>query len=98
MSETNMTNQDLENIRAVAPKGANWLCVTPLGAAFWQETRGDPDYWYSPWAWRWMYPNGGYPRFDNDSPFAIDLKTGAIHVQHAGKIVVVSLAEWSAEE
>ena len=33
-------------------------------------------------------------RLDEVGPVA----TGAIHVQHAGKIVVVSLAEWSAEE
>ncbi len=83
-----MTNQDLENIRAVAPEWAGWLNYSPDGAAFWQSHLGRWPLFWEVWV------NG----FVAAKDIAIDLKTGAIHVQHAGKIVVVSLAEWSAEE
>lgn len=88
-----MTNQDLENIRAVAPEWAGWLVYSPYGAAFWKAYRveGKAWWWYSGRIEVWK------KGVDAAKDIAIDLKTGAIHVQHAGKIVVVSLAEWSAE-
>lgn len=87
-----MTNTDLENIRAVAPKWAGWLCYTPRGNVFWQAYRGERICWWNGGRIE-KWPKGCFAA----KGIAIDLKTGDIHVQHAGKIVVVSLAEWSAE-
>ena len=98
-----MTNQDLENIRAVAPKWAGWFCVVDWGSGWWQPTRGKGKNWDTLAVYLAEPIAGGtvFPFLETVADgytYAIDLKTGAIHVQHAGKIVVVTLAEWSAEE
>ncbi len=96
-----MKNQDLENIRAVAPKFARWACVSKEGCGWWQNKRGIGGLWHMKKGFQYALMGPSIREFcgltADGYAYAIDLKTGAIHVQHAGKIVVVSLAEWSAE-
>ena len=102
MSETDMTNQDLENIRAVAPKWAGWCVTGQMGGIWFQESIPPRGLNFVSGGGRFEDVTPGYWGFRDlvadGYTYAIDLTTGAIHVQHAGKIVVVTLAEWSAEE
>lgn len=82
-------------IRGGAPEGFGWLCVTCMGDAYWQTIGGYGPFWTCPGT-RGKYESRG--KFPRHEPFAIDLKTGTIHLQQAdGSIVEVPMAEWANE-
>ncbi len=85
-------NRDLEAVRAGAPKGMRWLCVTWIGDAYWQTKRGSGRYWLYLAMRETTAASAAFP---TSAPFAIDLKTGTIHLQNAdGSIVEVGMSEW----
>ncbi len=85
----------IQTIKRAAPKWARWFAVTEMGGGFWQAAIGSGEYWSD--CGRTMRVCDA-DTFENFKPFAIHLRTGAVHLQSDdGTITVVSQDEWSAE-